>query len=64
MLNNSGRFLIMDLTDFYNITTIIFMTLILMAVSVVPTFLGSLIIGFLLIGEFFFHISSKGSRDF
>lgn len=54
----------MDLTDFYNMTTIIFMTLILMAVSVVPTLLGLLIIGSLLIGEFFFHTSAKDSREF
>ncbi|MBC7753623.1 MAG: hypothetical protein H7Z71_05245 [Moraxellaceae bacterium] len=49
----------MDLTDFYDVYTIVFTTVLLMLVSVVPMNLGFMLIVFLISGDFMFKFSGK-----
>ena len=44
----------MDLTDFYNGGSLIFMILILMVTAIIPLLIGSLLILFLILGHLFF----------
>lgn len=49
----------MDLTDFYDVYTIVFMTVLLMVLSIVPINLGFMLIVFLISGDLMIKMSQK-----